>query len=527
MGEQKSLVKITTKYNCMVTGTKLMEPCKECSNPKGCLSSAMQYKENEEMDKMDEKAIVKISSDGTVTACAKGLGADECGYKAGAKVCGACGAMASIQKEAMNEDVMDADDDEEMKSVSKMQSPMTGEDEEDDAPKGGLVMKPRKRSRRMAMESMGVKTDDIEDINDVFLCASERKVYPMSSSVCEGCPGGCQPEEGMPGLLDIEGMALEMVGGKVLASAYVEEGDIFFVDVLGKDGQAVEFIADGSTGQIRNFHLLATSDVDKIMNVKSADQDVQFIDIKSAESLAIKALVQEFETDGTVLNADSEIFEGFDSYVFEIDGKDGYSYDVYIGLDGHYLGADVYDATEAEDIEAEAAELALKRAYSEDDRSSLAEEGMALPDGSYPIKDEADLRNAIQAFGRAKDKEKAKAHIMKRARELDREDLIPETWNSKADAASSGGIANEDDLRSAIQSFDSVSDEEKDKVKANIIRRAMALGLEEMIPTGWVPKEIQDEAAGEKSDLPVDNEFLKNLMEFEMLTVEEDLRNKF
>jgi hypothetical protein len=347
-------------------------------------------------------------------------------------------------------------------------------EDDDDMPKGGLVMKPRKRSRRMAMDSMGVKADDLDDPNDVFLCAAERKILPNSSSVCEGCPGGCQPEDGMPGILDIEGMALEMVGGKVLASAYVEEGDLFFVDVLGKDGQAVEFIADGSTGQIRNFHLLATQDVDKIMGVKSADQgdsEVRIIDIKTAEAVAIKALQDEFGTEGTVINADSEIFEGFDAYVFEVDGKDGYSYDLYVGVDGHFLGTDVYDQTEAEDIEAEAAELALKRAYSEESRMEMAKRGFALPDGSYPIKDEADLRNAIQAYGRAKDKEKAKAHIIKRAMDLKLEDLIPENW---------------------------------------------------------VPKDIQKEAAGEKAALDSqDPEFIKALMEFELLAAEEDLRDKF
>lgn len=69
-----------------------------------------------------------------------------------------------------------------------------------------------------------------------------------------------------------------------------------------------------------------------------------------------------------------------------------------------------------------------KRDYSEEERNKMAESGMALPDGSYPIRDKEDLSNAIQAFGRAKDKEKAKKHIMKRARELDAEDMLPESW---------------------------------------------------------------------------------------------------
>ena len=72
-----------------------------------------------------------------------------------------------------------------------------------------------------------------------------------------------------------------------------------------------------------------------------------------------------------------------------------------------------------------------KGMYSDEERMKLADEGMALPDGSYPIKNVEDLKNAIQSYGRAKDKEKAKAHIMKRAKELKAEDLIPENWNEE------------------------------------------------------------------------------------------------
>ena len=37
--------KISNKYQCIVSGEKRMNPCGGCSNPKGCLSSSMQYKE--------------------------------------------------------------------------------------------------------------------------------------------------------------------------------------------------------------------------------------------------------------------------------------------------------------------------------------------------------------------------------------------------------------------------------------------------------------------------------------------------
>ena len=113
-------------------------------------------------------------------------------------------------------------------------------------------------------------------------------------------------------------------------------------------------------------------------------------------------------------------------------GGDKEDFHLLAEANGEVLGYDEYTAEEAEEIEAEAAEIALKRAYSEESRMDLAKRGFALPDGSYPIKDRADLENAIRAYGRAKDKAAAKAHIMKRARALGAESLIPENWKAKA-----------------------------------------------------------------------------------------------
>ena len=77
------------------------------------------------------------------------------------------------------------------------------------------------------------------------------------------------------------------------------------------------------------------------------------------------------------------------------------------------------------------AELELKRAFSPEKRRDLAKQGMALPDGSFPIVTSTDLKNAIMAFGRAKNKSAAKRHIIKRARALKKENLIPENWDKK------------------------------------------------------------------------------------------------
>ena len=51
-----------------------------------------------------------------------------------------------------------------------------------------------------------------------------------------------------------------------------------------------------------------------------------------------------------------------------------------------------------------------------------------MPDGSFPIKDVEDLKRAVKAYGRAKNKEAVKKHILKRARALKAMDAVPEDW---------------------------------------------------------------------------------------------------
>lgn len=73
-------------------------------------------------------------------------------------------------------------------------------------------------------------------------------------------------------------------------------------------------------------------------------------------------------------------------------------------------------------------ELEVGKTFSKDKRDKLAKEGKAMPDGSYPIEGEQDLKNAIQAIGRAKNPAATKAHIKKRAKALGLTNLIPEGW---------------------------------------------------------------------------------------------------
>lgn len=444
----------------------------------------------------DDKATVSIDSEGAVLKCAKGLEASACGFTPGAKVCGKCGAMPvemkmvpatdldiadedmteedmqkmygmmpkkkpmkgmgmeddmeSEEDDMEEEDMMDdeekvntamhkfkkkgdeedmmeeeedmeaeseEDDEEEMSEEEKgsMEDDMDSEDEEDmaEAEKQNIMME---KFRKRRMESMGMKSEDLGEYD--YICAIERKSYSAVTSVCDNCPGGCIAEKGMPGLLSVEGMAEEMFDGKVIDSGYSPDADMFVIDVQGKDGKAVEVFIDGTSAEVMGWHKLDES----VFEQKAAIDELNLISFTDAAEIAVKSI------DGHVVAVEPDNFEGIDSYAVEIEGFDGKSYDVFVALDGEVLGYDKYEPEEAEEIEAEAAEIALKRAFTEEQRNSMAKEGNALPDGSYPIANESDLRNAIQAFGRAKDKEAAKRHILKRARELGKENLIPAGW---------------------------------------------------------------------------------------------------
>mgnify|MGYP000947796011 CR=1 FL=1 len=67
--------------------------------------------------------------------------------------------------------------------------------------------------------------------------------------------------------------------------------------------------------------------------------------------------------------------------------------------------------------------------FSTSQREKLADEGEAMPDGSFPIRNTADLHNAVRGIGRAKDPAAARAHIKRRARELHAANVIPDTWD--------------------------------------------------------------------------------------------------
>jgi len=89
------------------------------------------------------------------------------------------------------------------------------------------------------------------------------------------------------------------------------------------------------------------------------------------------------------------------------------------------------------------------------ERKKLAEEGKALPDGSFPIRNEKDLRNAVHAYGRSRPGKRGavRRHIVKMARKLDRKDLVPENWT---EASADAVTASAEDLRSRIAVVEAV-----------------------------------------------------------------------
>jgi hypothetical protein len=104
------------------------------------------------------------------------------------------------------------------------------------------------------------------------------------------------------------------------------------------------------------------------------------------------------------------------------------------------LPADV-DGLHADAI-AQAVEV--KRQFTAAARRRAADDGAALPDGSFPIRTRADLLNAIKAHGRAADQGAARRHIIKRARALGLTDLLPQGW-------STGGKTAADALAAALE----------------------------------------------------------------------------
>lgn len=98
-------------------------------------------------------------------------------------------------------------------------------------------------------------------------------------------------------------------------------------------------------------------------------------------------------------------------------------------------GAEIFQSMAAEEISEMLAvvnkadaEPYWKRKFTAEERDADAKSGVAESDGSYPIRDAEDLHNAMQAYGRSKDKAKTKAHIRSRAKALGLESKLSDAF---------------------------------------------------------------------------------------------------
>ncbi len=84
---------------------------------------------------------------------------------------------------------------------------------------------------------------------------------------------------------------------------------------------------------------------------------------------------------------------------------------------------------------------AEKREFSAAEREKGAEVGVAMPDGSYPIKSADDVANAVRDYNRSGQKPDVKAHIIARAKAIGAESALPDDWTKKADKSAAPIVA--------------------------------------------------------------------------------------
>jgi hypothetical protein len=208
-------------------------------------------------------------------------------------------------------------------------------------PDGAGFVRKRKKAKKRRLHTLGAVPakimegksieefiDSDEEEVDLFLCGMDRKVYSEGDGPCASCPGGCHAEKGLPNLLEIEGLAEEDFGLKILGSAYGAQEDVFVVQMERKDGDVVEAYYQGSTADLRGF---ITLDAD-LVSGKSLEEDFQVITTDEAIQVALKS------------------FEGGDA--------EGEDVDVYVGLDGTTLGYDIYEKALDPETDEEAEEEA-------------------------------------------------------------------------------------------------------------------------------------------------------------------------
>ena len=86
-----------------------------------------------------------------------------------------------------------------------------------------------------------------------------------------------------------------------------------------------------------------------------------------------------------------------------------------------------------------------RRLFDRKKRKELAGKGKALPWGGFPIENCGDVRNAVRAIGRAKDRPRTIAHIKRHAKSLGCSHLLPKKWRGENQGASEKSMASKEE----------------------------------------------------------------------------------
>lgn len=95
------------------------------------------------------------------------------------------------------------------------------------------------------------------------------------------------------------------------------------------------------------------------------------------------------------------------------------------------LGGDHYDFPLGEPMQKGLSmleHLETKRQFTAGQRENLRKQGKTNPEGGFPLETVSDVRNAVKAFGRAKNPDQEKKRIMNAAKRLNCTNLLPDKW---------------------------------------------------------------------------------------------------
>ncbi len=139
-----------------------------------------------------------------------------------------------------------------------------------------------------------------------------------------------------------------------------------------------------------------------------------------------------------------------DSVVYELTNRDDVSklYQRSYSIDDNgavTLGEPVAVVSVTQYVPVEEAEREglVERSFTQEQRDAMAKSGEAMSDGGFPIATKGDLKNAVQAYGRAANKPAVKRHIIKRAKALGATDLLPEDWRPATESADAEEITGD------------------------------------------------------------------------------------